>query len=198
MFSSIYKVSVVFVKCLKLIALFVCLQFTRQGLARLSFFHDASGCCWVATSPPHQGRDRSRLALPDGVPSCGSGDMEYPSRMGLPWCWPHGTTRTSHKAANTKLGIYSISQHLVRMSPKRLPRETFPAGKRPQGRPRTRWRDYISEAVLGHFHHLLCHYSDITNVFFLDRWLARTLSWRDGDICLIWRRHWDLFTPSER
>ncbi|KAK5888302.1 hypothetical protein CesoFtcFv8_016814 [Champsocephalus esox] len=37
--------------------------------------------------------------------------------------------------------------HLVRMPPGRLPREVFqarPAGKRPRGRPRTRWRDYIS------------------------------------------------------
>ena len=37
--------------------------------------------------------------------------------------------------------------HLVRMPPGRLPREVFqacPAGRRPRGRPRTRWRDYIS------------------------------------------------------
>ncbi|KAL3049346.1 hypothetical protein OYC64_008749 [Pagothenia borchgrevinki] len=37
--------------------------------------------------------------------------------------------------------------HLVRMPPGPLPREVFqarPAGKRPRGRPRTRWRDYIS------------------------------------------------------
>ncbi|KAK5915715.1 hypothetical protein CesoFtcFv8_001281 [Champsocephalus esox] len=37
--------------------------------------------------------------------------------------------------------------HLVRMPPGHLPREVFqarPAGKRPRGRPRTRWRDYIS------------------------------------------------------
>ena len=37
--------------------------------------------------------------------------------------------------------------HLVRMSPGRLPREVFqasPTGRRPRGRPRTRWRDYIS------------------------------------------------------
>ncbi len=37
--------------------------------------------------------------------------------------------------------------HLVRMPPGRLPREVFqarPAGRRPRGRPRSRWRDYIS------------------------------------------------------
>ena len=38
-------------------------------------------------------------------------------------------------------------RHLVRMPPGRIPREVFqahPAGRRPRGRPRTRWRDYIS------------------------------------------------------
>ncbi|KAF7641622.1 hypothetical protein LDENG_00275920 [Lucifuga dentata] len=38
--------------------------------------------------------------------------------------------------------------HLIRMTPGRLPREVFqacPTGKRPWGRPRTRWRDYISQ-----------------------------------------------------
>ncbi len=37
-------------------------------------------------------------------------------------------------------------QHLVRMPPGRLPREVFqahPAVRRPQGRTRSRWRDYI-------------------------------------------------------
>ncbi|KAK3542716.1 hypothetical protein QTP70_000099 [Hemibagrus guttatus] len=37
--------------------------------------------------------------------------------------------------------------HLFRMPPGRLPGEVFwacPTGKRPQGRPRTRWRDYVS------------------------------------------------------
>ncbi|TWW60624.1 R2 Retrovirus-related Pol polyprotein from type I retrotransposable element [Takifugu flavidus] len=37
--------------------------------------------------------------------------------------------------------------HLVRMPPGRLPGEVFracPSGKRPPGRPRTRWRDYVS------------------------------------------------------
>ncbi|KAK0151566.1 putative uncharacterized transposon-derived protein F52C9.6 [Merluccius polli] len=37
--------------------------------------------------------------------------------------------------------------HLVRMPPGRLPGEVFrarPTGRRPQGRPRTRWRDYVS------------------------------------------------------
>ncbi len=38
-------------------------------------------------------------------------------------------------------------RHLVRMPPGGLPREVFracPAGRRPRGRPRSRWRDYIS------------------------------------------------------
>ena len=37
--------------------------------------------------------------------------------------------------------------HLARMPPGRLPGEVFracPTGRRPRGRPRTRWRDYIS------------------------------------------------------
>uniref|UniRef100_A0A672GTN4 Reverse transcriptase domain-containing protein n=4 Tax=Salarias fasciatus TaxID=181472 RepID=A0A672GTN4_SALFA len=37
--------------------------------------------------------------------------------------------------------------HLFRMPPGRLPREVFracPTGRRPRGRPRTRWRDYVS------------------------------------------------------
>ena len=37
--------------------------------------------------------------------------------------------------------------HLIRMSPGRLPLEVFrarPTGRRPRGRPRARWRDYIS------------------------------------------------------
>ncbi|XP_061762964.1 retrovirus-related Pol polyprotein from type-2 retrotransposable element R2DM isoform X1 [Nerophis ophidion] len=37
--------------------------------------------------------------------------------------------------------------HLVRMPPERLPREVFrarPTGRRPRGRPRTRWEDYVS------------------------------------------------------
>uniref|UniRef100_A0A8C6L8D1 Reverse transcriptase domain-containing protein n=1 Tax=Nothobranchius furzeri TaxID=105023 RepID=A0A8C6L8D1_NOTFU len=37
--------------------------------------------------------------------------------------------------------------HLVRMPPGRLPGEVFrarPTGRRPKGRPRTRWRDYVS------------------------------------------------------
>ncbi|KAL1263714.1 hypothetical protein QQF64_006453, partial [Cirrhinus molitorella] len=39
-------------------------------------------------------------------------------------------------------------RHLFRMPPGRLPGEVFracPTGKRPQGRPRTRWRDYVSQ-----------------------------------------------------
>ncbi|KAK3559081.1 hypothetical protein QTP86_002998 [Hemibagrus guttatus] len=38
--------------------------------------------------------------------------------------------------------------HLFRMPPGRLPGEVFracPTGKRPRGRPRTRWRDYVSQ-----------------------------------------------------
>ena len=43
--------------------------------------------------------------------------------------------------------------HLVKMPLSSLPREVFqarPAGKRPRGRPRTRWRDYISSLTLEH------------------------------------------------
>ena len=38
--------------------------------------------------------------------------------------------------------------HLFRMPPGRLPREVFlacPAGRRPRGRPRTRWSDYVAQ-----------------------------------------------------
>ena len=41
----------------------------------------------------------------------------------------------------------NILGHLVRMPPGRLPGEVFrarPTGRRPRGRPRTRWRDYVS------------------------------------------------------
>lgn len=41
--------------------------------------------------------------------------------------------------------------HLVRMPPERLPREVLearPTGRRPRGRPRTRWRDYIDSLAL--------------------------------------------------
>ncbi|TWW71626.1 hypothetical protein D4764_16G0001230 [Takifugu flavidus] len=40
--------------------------------------------------------------------------------------------------------------HLVRMPPGRLPGEVFracPSSRRPPGRPRTRWKDYVSRLV---------------------------------------------------
>ncbi|TWW73527.1 hypothetical protein D4764_15G0009210 [Takifugu flavidus] len=43
--------------------------------------------------------------------------------------------------------------HLVRMPPGRLPGEVFracPSGRRPPGRPRTHWRDYVSRLVWEH------------------------------------------------
>ncbi|KAK0143194.1 Craniofacial development protein 2 [Merluccius polli] len=43
--------------------------------------------------------------------------------------------------------------HLVRMPPGRLPGEVFrarPTGRRPRGRPRTRWRDYVSRLAWEH------------------------------------------------
>ena len=43
--------------------------------------------------------------------------------------------------------------HLVRMPPGRLPGEVFrarPTGRRPWGRPRTRWRDYVSQLAWEH------------------------------------------------
>uniref|UniRef100_A0A8D3C086 Reverse transcriptase domain-containing protein n=1 Tax=Scophthalmus maximus TaxID=52904 RepID=A0A8D3C086_SCOMX len=54
--------------------------------------------------------------------------------------------------------------HLVRMPPGRLPWEVFqarPAGKRPRGRPRTRWRDYISTLA---WERLWIPQSDLVNV----------------------------------
>uniref|UniRef100_A0AAQ4R3P6 Reverse transcriptase domain-containing protein n=1 Tax=Gasterosteus aculeatus aculeatus TaxID=481459 RepID=A0AAQ4R3P6_GASAC len=54
--------------------------------------------------------------------------------------------------------------HLVRMPPGRLPREVFqarPAGKRPRGRPRTRWRDYISALA---WEHLGIPHSELVDV----------------------------------
>uniref|UniRef100_A0A674NTV4 Reverse transcriptase domain-containing protein n=1 Tax=Takifugu rubripes TaxID=31033 RepID=A0A674NTV4_TAKRU len=66
--------------------------------------------------------------------------------------------RVRSSAIREELGVESLllrverSQmgwlgHLVRMPPGRLPGEVFracPSGKRPPGRPRTRWRDYVS------------------------------------------------------
>ncbi|KAI3369821.1 hypothetical protein L3Q82_024647 [Scortum barcoo] len=43
--------------------------------------------------------------------------------------------------------------HLFRMPPGRLPREVFqacPTGRRPYGRPRTCWRDYVSRVAWEH------------------------------------------------
>ena len=43
--------------------------------------------------------------------------------------------------------------HLVRMPPGRLPGEVFrarPTGRRPRGRPRTRWRDFVSRLAWEH------------------------------------------------
>ena len=43
---------------------------------------------------------------------------------------------------------------LVRMPPRRLPGEVFrahPSGRRPPGRPRTHWKDYVSELAWVHF-----------------------------------------------
>jgi len=43
--------------------------------------------------------------------------------------------------------------HLIRMPPGCLPLEVFracPTGRRPRGRPRTRWRDYISHLAWEH------------------------------------------------
>ncbi|TWW64583.1 hypothetical protein D4764_22G0002300 [Takifugu flavidus] len=43
--------------------------------------------------------------------------------------------------------VAGLSLREVRMPPGRLPGEVFracPSGRRPPGRPRTRWRDYVS------------------------------------------------------
>ncbi|TWW53877.1 R2DM Retrovirus-related Pol polyprotein from type II retrotransposable element [Takifugu flavidus] len=69
--------------------------------------------------------------------------------------------RVRSSAIREELGVESLllrverSQmrwlgHLVRMPPGRLPGEVFracPSGRRPPGRPRTRWRDYVSRLV---------------------------------------------------
>ncbi|TWW57747.1 R2DM Retrovirus-related Pol polyprotein from type II retrotransposable element [Takifugu flavidus] len=71
--------------------------------------------------------------------------------------------RVRSSAIREELGVESLllrverSQmgwlgHLVRMPPGRLPGEVFracPSGKRPPGRPRTRWRDYVSRLAWG-------------------------------------------------
>ncbi|XP_061769787.1 uncharacterized protein LOC133560831 [Nerophis ophidion] len=47
----------------------------------------------------------------------------------------------------------TLFRHLVRMPPKRLPREVFrarPTGRRPGGRPRTRWEDYVYRLAWEH------------------------------------------------
>ena len=54
--------------------------------------------------------------------------------------------------------------HLVRMPPGRFPWEVFqahPAGRRPRGRPRTSWRDYISTLA---WEHLGIPQSELANV----------------------------------
>ncbi|KAI3355238.1 hypothetical protein L3Q82_018092, partial [Scortum barcoo] len=50
----------------------------------------------------------------------------------------------SHREESAEVAWASV----LRMPPGRLPREVFqacPTGRRPQGRPRTRWRDYVSQ-----------------------------------------------------
>ena len=54
--------------------------------------------------------------------------------------------------------------HLMRIPPGRLPREVFlarPTGRRPRGRPKTRWRDYISSVA---WEHLGIPQSELANV----------------------------------
>ncbi|TWW53400.1 hypothetical protein D4764_0262180, partial [Takifugu flavidus] len=72
--------------------------------------------------------------------------------------WALLRDRVRSSAIREELGVESLllrverSQmgwlgHLVRMPPGRLPGEVFracPSGRRPPGRPRTRWRDYVS------------------------------------------------------
>ena len=44
--------------------------------------------------------------------------------------------------------------HLVRVPPGRIPGEVFrarPTGRRPRGRPKTHWRDYVSRLALERF-----------------------------------------------
>ncbi len=54
--------------------------------------------------------------------------------------------------------------HLVRKPPGRLPRGLFqarPARKRPRGRPRSRWRDYISALAWEHLGILQSELADV-------------------------------------
>ncbi len=56
-------------------------------------------------------------------------------------------------------------RHLVRMPPSRFPMEVFqacPAGRRPWGRPRSRWRDYISALAWEHLRILQSELVDVS------------------------------------
>ncbi|TWW81730.1 R2DM Retrovirus-related Pol polyprotein from type II retrotransposable element [Takifugu flavidus] len=99
---------------------------------------------WVMTE-----RTRSRVQ---------AAEMSFLRRVaGLGWA-SHPRDRVRSSAIWEELGVEPLllrverSQmgwlgHLVKMPPGRLPGEVFracPSGRRPPGRPRTRWRDYVS------------------------------------------------------
>lgn len=63
-----------------------------------------------------------------------------------------------------------LFRHLVRIPPGHHPTEVFmarPAGRRPQGRPRTRWRDYISSLA---WEYLLHPQSELASVPSTHNW----------------------------
>ncbi|TWW61291.1 hypothetical protein D4764_05G0013810 [Takifugu flavidus] len=67
-------------------------------------------------------------------------------REGEKLCHPGGA-RSRAAALRVERSQMGWLGHLVRMPPGRLPGEVFracPSGRRPPGRPRTRWRDYVS------------------------------------------------------
>ncbi|KAI3374050.1 hypothetical protein L3Q82_022616 [Scortum barcoo] len=90
-----------------------------------------------------------------------SGSCSHDGRNEFPPCRVAGRSlrdRVRSSVTRRELGVEPLllhierSQlrwpgHLFRMPPGRLPREVFqacPTGRRPRGRPRTRWRDYVS------------------------------------------------------
>ncbi|TWW53713.1 R2DM Retrovirus-related Pol polyprotein from type II retrotransposable element, partial [Takifugu flavidus] len=73
--------------------------------------------------------------------------LPSPMRKGEKLCHPGGARSRESLLLRVERSQMGWLGHLVRMPPGRLPGEVFracPSGKRPPGRPRTRWRDYVS------------------------------------------------------
>ena len=80
--------------------------------------------------------------------------------------------------------------HLYRMPPGRLPREVFlacPAGRRPRGRPRTRWSDYVTRLAWERLGVLLEGLEEVSGEREVWVSLLRLLPPRPGHVCLFWR-----------